>query len=558
MADTKLSNLSPAASVAGTDLLYVVQTPGVGGVKATSAQVKDYITGTSSTWTASQNFASGGSFGTVGSVLGTASFAGSTSGSVTLQPNAVAGTTTLTLPATTGTIALTSDLSAYAPLAGATFTGPVSVDGASFSLTGNISAPAWTTNGIRYKNVAATLTDTTSTGTVATAYTNVFGGNTIAASNATTFTNYYTTYINQPTAGTNVTLTNRWALGVGGNVQVTGQVSAGNNTVTTSAPILDLSQTWNAGAVTFTALKANITDTASAAASLLMDLQVGGLSKASVDKNGLFSTMGNTGGGFKANLSNGVGFEARWGAAFVIANITGDGAGYMTVSADGAFRFSSGSLSVSSPDVIIRRDAAGILAQRNSTNAQTFRVYNTYTDASNYERGVFDWATTANTLTIGTQNAGTGTTRNFQVVIGGVSRLDYGISNANQWFVKGVFQSESSFYSGADVRAAANASFYWNGRTNITAPADGNLLIGNLAQNDFGRMMFGGTTASFPSIKRSTTILQARLADDSGYASFQGKLTTETAYTAGDPTTTGYLVLYDSTGTAYKVPAVAV
>jgi hypothetical protein len=37
----------------------------------------------------------------------------------------------------------------------------------------------------------------------------------------------------------------------------------------------------------------------------------------------------------------------------------------------------------------------------------------------------------------------------------------------------------------------------------------------------------------------------------------QGKLTTETAYTAGAPTATGYLVLYDSNGTAYKVPAEA-
>lgn len=37
----------------------------------------------------------------------------------------------------------------------------------------------------------------------------------------------------------------------------------------------------------------------------------------------------------------------------------------------------------------------------------------------------------------------------------------------------------------------------------------------------------------------------------------QAKLTTDTAYTAGDPTTTGYLLVYDSTGTAYRVPALA-
>lgn len=47
-------------------------------------------------------------------------------------------------------------------------------------------------------------------------------------------------------------------------------------TVTTSTPVFDMTQTWNAGAQTFTGLKLNVTDTASAAGSLLLDLQVGG------------------------------------------------------------------------------------------------------------------------------------------------------------------------------------------------------------------------------------------------------------------------------------------
>ena len=41
------------------------------------------------------------------------------------------------------------------------------------------------------------------------------------------------------------------------------------------------------------------------------------------------------------------------------------------------------------------------------------------------------------------------------------------------------------------------------------------------------------------------------------YSNFIAKLTTDTAYTAGAPVATGYLVLYDSAGVAYKVPAVA-
>jgi hypothetical protein len=81
------------------------------------------------------------------------------------------------------------------------------------TLSGNISAAAWTTSGLRIKGIAATLTDTSSSGTVAAAYTDAFGGNTIAASNSTTFTNYTTAFFREPTAGTNVTFTNKWALG---------------------------------------------------------------------------------------------------------------------------------------------------------------------------------------------------------------------------------------------------------------------------------------------------------------------------------------------------------
>jgi len=42
--------------------------------------------------------------------------------------------------------------------------------------------------------------------------------------------------------------------------------------------------------------------------------------------------------------------------------------------------------SASANGVVLDQDAFTILAQRNSTNAQTYRIYNTYTDASNYER----------------------------------------------------------------------------------------------------------------------------------------------------------------------------
>lgn len=56
-----------------------------------------------------------------------------------------------------------------------------------------------------------------------------------------------------------------------------------------TAPLSNLTALWNAAGTTFTAIKMNVTDTASAAGSLLMDLQVGGSSQFSVTKAGVAS-----------------------------------------------------------------------------------------------------------------------------------------------------------------------------------------------------------------------------------------------------------------------------
>jgi hypothetical protein len=72
-------------------------------------------------------------------------------------------------------------------------------------------------------------------------------------------------------------------------------------------------------------------------------------------------------------------------------------------------------ISNGSTSTILTADAANILSVANSTSASGLRVFNTRTDASNYERGIFDWTTNANNLTIGTQNAGTGTARRLRL-----------------------------------------------------------------------------------------------------------------------------------------------
>jgi hypothetical protein len=84
---------------------------------------------------------------------------GSTSGTITINPTAVAGTTVLTLPATTGTLALTSQIPS---ITGTTFdlTGDVTVTAAAFTIGGdNVYSVA--VNNDSHTHTAATLSDLT-------------------------------------------------------------------------------------------------------------------------------------------------------------------------------------------------------------------------------------------------------------------------------------------------------------------------------------------------------------------------------------------------------------
>jgi len=173
-----------------------------------------------------------------------------------------------------------------------------------------------------------------------------------------------------------------------------------------------MTQTWNDAGVTFTSLKLNVTDTASASGSLLLDLQVGSSSKFSVSKAGVV-TLGGSATFAKQVASNYIEATTGWSVS-----VGGSAGAAMTpnvgfsVGPNSAYAFASGN-SITVLDIFLRRDAAGVLAQRNSTNAQTFNIYNTYTDGSNYERGFLKWA--SNELVIGTESLGTGTDRKVKI-----------------------------------------------------------------------------------------------------------------------------------------------
>lgn len=205
-----------------------------GGIQVYGATNKTFTwASTNTAWASSESIALSGGKSLIinGSISGAVSFVAT--GAVGTQ-NYVLPTA---LPASSG-YALASDTSGNlswiavnsSTISGAQLTNGATVSGGSLTFSGNISAAAWTTSGIRHVSVPATLTDTTSTGVVTNAYTNNFGGNTIAATGTVTYTNYATVFVNDPTSGTNVTITNPYSLITAGNVKLgttgTGTIAA--------------------------------------------------------------------------------------------------------------------------------------------------------------------------------------------------------------------------------------------------------------------------------------------------------------------------------------------
>jgi hypothetical protein len=75
-----------------------------------------------------------------------------------------------------------------------------------------------------------------------------------------------------------------------------------------------------------------------------------------------------------------------------------------------------------------------------------------------------------------------------------------------------------------------NGYFGWSGGTSIRHNSSTEAI--RLIFGGTEMVEFGGSTSSFPALKRSSTILQTKLADDSAYAPFEANtIRTATAYT---------------------------
>ena len=306
--------------------------------------------------------------------------------------------------------------------------------------------------------------------------------------------------------------------GSGGGGAASLPISGNGATITASTPLIDGTQTWNNAAVTFTGAKLNITDTASNAASLLMDLGTGGgsfVSRFKVDK------LGN--GTFGNNL--------------IVTNAT---------RSDGGFNIQA--------DAILSRRGTGNLrlgaADAAAPVAQTLSVQSVVAGTTN---------TAGQNFTItGSQGTGTGAGGSliFQVAPAGssgsaqnalatalvINPVGHTLPGANNTYDLGTsaIKWRDGFFQGIVAAGACDGTDYLRAGVRVIiadqfrlrAGGDGVGLLRDTADTGFNRLCWGGTTSSFPAIKRSTTFLQARLADDSAFAGFaSANMQAATAYT---------------------------
>jgi hypothetical protein len=176
-----------------------------------------------------------------------------------------------------------------------------------------------------------------------------------------------------------------------------------------TTPLINLSGTWNTTGVA-RGILLNITDTASAATSLLLDVQSSGTSAFSVNKFGSsygtggfsFTPASNTGTFSFVSASTGaVAFNRGSTTLFVVR---GDGLNYFNLSSSLALGWNG--------DTWLYRDAANTIAQRNGTNAQTYRLYGVFSDASNGRR-LDITSTTGGVFTLTATGNGTGASGNI-------------------------------------------------------------------------------------------------------------------------------------------------
>jgi len=280
--------------------------------------------------------------------------------------------------------------------------------------------------------------------------------------------------------------------------------AAGNVGIGTTSPTskLHVAETWNAAGTTFAAAKIVVTDTASAAASNLLELWSGSTPalKSYVTKSGSF-----VGGVVGANQPSALSFPNSGSYSVGIYNPASYKIQFSMSSADpggvaaGAYtglqyEMTAGVLSwgTTAQDIVLLRDGeADHLALRRGALGQKFSVYGTYPGA-NWERFTITAPTSGNVL-LGTYKGTGGIARGLEFQTDGVTRMSINSTGA------------VTFDSNVNINSSLRITFINNQTSALSmfvfssdATGASTYALGGSAP----LMRFGGTTDSFPAIAR--------------------------------------------------------
>lgn len=149
-------------------------------------------------------------------------------------------------------------------------------------------------------------------------------------------------------------------------------------------------------------------------------------------------------------------------------------------------------------DSPLTRLNANTIEQRNGVNPQLFNIYNTYTDASNYERGNFSWS--GNVLNLGLDNLGTGVVRAIKIGSGtGSFTIGFNTAGSNHFDI--ATSAGTVFYR---ISGATGNFQFGNGMITAGATSDGTQDVG-FARNAAGVFEINSTTAgTFRDLKART------------------------------------------------------
>jgi len=312
------------------------------------------------------------------------------------------------------------------------------------------------------------------------------------------------------------------------------KLTISSGTITNTNPALSISQTWSNTNVAFTGLLVNITNTGSSNTSTLIDIQTNGTTLFGVSRDGVigrFNASGTRSGiSFNGQSANRVVISAA-DAVQVYIGSDDFGLGGATIL---RWDSSGGAPTGTGVGLALLRDGANhVLGQRVGTNPQTYNIYNTFSNSTNYERGKIAW--TNNVLTIGTEKgSGGGTARALELQTDGTTRMSISATTGN---------TSISF---------GNSLIFTSVGRLVPTGTDGVMSLVDFANTGWNRLNFGGTTTNFPALKRTNTVLQVRLADDSAYTTLDAQLRAQgTAPTNSTAAGTAGDIRYDTNDFLY-------